>query len=270
MVYNSPMDDLQKMGWKSFSMFMSCSANVPELMYKLRKSKTETNRVFCPQRIVRSLIDFKISQKNRLYKKREYLELIVEGIDLCKKVYSTDQYESELNSLEGHINKYPQWAEINNNRTKEVEDKWTWEATNPSKNAQTAYELSRFKKMMMISIAHGSLRAATDIFLRYQDMKPENDSVIYPVRFSTDKFADKKPRINSVEAEYIKQESESRKVVIFDEDVSSGETLVKAVKLFEQFLGKKVYAVSNQWFYHHWNSGIIPRKLLKGEFGFSL
>ncbi|MBS3094868.1 hypothetical protein J4474_04335 [Candidatus Pacearchaeota archaeon] len=276
MTYSSPMNSMSAYGWQESQNEMICSTNLGEIIQSLKESVRLQNRVFYPQRILRGLINFKIEDEDELDKgkQKKYLELILDSMDLCKEVYATKFYDKKLEDFDNKLKLYCQdinIGEIPLTRRKIIEesDYFTWEATHPLKNQITAEAISQFSRMLMIPIAHGSLRAATDIFLRYKDMKPESDSVIYPVRFSTDKFKDRTLRLNEIEEEYLEKEAKRRRVVIFDEDVDSGETLTKAVRFFENLLEKQVDIAANLYRKKGESnsySGIIPRKILRTNF----
>lgn len=83
----------------------------------------------------------------------------------------------------------------------------------------------------MIALAHGGIAAGMDVFLGYCDLTA-SDSLLYAVRFSTQKLLDQEPQLSAREHSVLIRMREQRQIVIFDEDSASGTTLRKARAYF--------------------------------------
>jgi len=271
MTYNSlltRLDNQRTQPWIDYQFEMGGLTDIESVAQVLRESKNIETKVFYPHKIVRGLINSKTEDGFYLdFRKGEkYLELITDAMNFCKRVYSEEDYGQALEDLIDKIKKYdveinPRDCPLTKRKMLEIDDHVSWTATHPDLNDLTANLLSQFSNILMIPMAHGSLRAATDIFLRYQDMKPENDSVIYPVRFSAHKCQDKRPQFSRAENDYLKRNADGKEIIIFDEDIKDGNTLVTAVGVFEELFGREVTAVANTS--RHTNAGIISRDDLK-------
>ncbi|MBS3094878.1 hypothetical protein J4474_04385 [Candidatus Pacearchaeota archaeon] len=278
MTYNSlltQLDNQRTQPWVDYQFNMGGLTDIDSVIKTLRESDSIENKVFCPHKILRGLLNHKeeyARESNFCNKKgNNLIKLINEAMDFCMEVYSGKNYEQNLDKLKIEIDNYFQY--FKRKAILEIDDHVSWTSTHPDLNKSTAKLLSQFPSILMIPMAHGSLRAATDIFLRYKDMKPESDSVIYPVRFSTRKLCDCKPKLWHVECEYLIEKSSEREVILFDEDIFEGGTMVKAIGFFEQIFGKRVTAMANTS--RHTKAGIISRDDLKilsyrGEWGVKL
>lgn len=113
-------------------------------------------------------------------------------------------------------------------------DHVTWEATSAEYSRNTAKRLSNMNMgdILFIALAHGGISAGMDVFLRYCKDSGSVNSDFYPVRFSTRKMQDMVPSLTQKELEHLRGLAEERPVVIFDEDVSSGNTLHRAELFF--------------------------------------
>lgn len=129
-------------------------------------------------------------------------------------------------------------------------DTETLEETNPFYSEKTTEilrkEIGR-EKFVFVVLWHGGILPWVDVYLRLISELLQ-DSQFYPIRFSRAKKKDKIPRIDEREEfSYLSQILEGKLLVIFDEDASSGNTLLKAESYFyEKFPSlKRVLKVSN-------------------------
>ncbi len=129
-------------------------------------------------------------------------------------------------------------------------DDTTFDSTSPKYSNRTVdCLLNKFKgrNLLFIITAHGGVPAGLDVFLKYQSLSNDGDSIVYPVRYSKCKFNDLRPRLKQSEVEYLKHARGSRSVVIFDEDISGGGT-IKGMKAFFSdgiFPEKRVFITAN-------------------------
>lgn len=95
--------------------------------------------------------------------------------------------------------------------------------------------------ILMIALCHGGLVAAAQSFL-YCRRERRDDSVFYPVRFSTSKQMDKAPRLSAGEISYLQEAAVGRTLVVYDEDTRSGSTIRDAIGVFKRDLNVQ-YAI---------------------------
>jgi hypothetical protein len=129
------------------------------------------------------------------------------------------------------------------------DDILTWEATNPYLSKNTAEKLAERQKgadILFIPLAHGGVPAGMDTFLFYRDATETTNSLLYPVRFSLHKLKDRAPRITREEKNLLREKSEGRRVVIFDDDTQNyiGSTISRAMGFFKYEVFKPNHPVT--------------------------
>ncbi|MEK6964244.1 MAG: hypothetical protein AABX70_07505 [Nanoarchaeota archaeon] len=134
-----------------------------------------------------------------------------------------------------------------------VSQKWdqaTLDATVPYLSENTARRLCSDLKeapLLFIPLAHGAVAAGMDVFLHYS-LFNSKDNLFYPVRFSKTKHKDRAPRISPFEIAFLKKEVSGRVIVLFDEDKSTGRTILGAKRFFsELFPENSIYLGYNDW-----------------------
>lgn len=250
MIYKSPIEKLMPLG--SYRKSMEYNGNMREVIEIIKKRPNPVDQVFFPQRLVRGIIDYKIENPDA--DQISLRELVQESMNLCLKIYSEEDYQKSLEKLEEKLT-----PEILTKEIHERIDDVTLKASLPALSSQTAQALSPMSSMLMIPIAHGSLMAATDIFLRYRESNSQNDSAIYPVRFSADKLKDQLPMLSEEEVRYLMEIGRGKEIVIFDEDVYTGRTMNETIKFFENLFRKQVIPTTNNSRHYDYH-GLIPRK----------
>ncbi len=189
--------------------------------------------LFTP-RIVRTYIDHNIRSGNSE-------DLVAQSIDLALNIYSgSDDAKEKLKELiDDTIGQGLE--EIFVKKTIQEKDSISWTASRPEYSEDTARYLNDQvggRPILFVALAHGGTAPGMDVFLRYKDMT-ETDSAFYTVRFSRLKHGDRIPRLSGYEVEHLREDSEGRNIVIFDEDRSSGETLDSAEGFFRDILPEK-------------------------------
>jgi hypoxanthine-guanine phosphoribosyltransferase len=120
----------------------------------------------------------------------------------------------------------------------------------PIHSRETAKILSnvyRGSEILMIAMANGAVGPGMDVLFRYQSLTGSTESVFYPVRFSVYKSGDEFPYITSEEQAMLEELGDRREILIFDEDINSGQTIVTARDFFKEniFPNNAVMAVTN-------------------------
>ncbi len=203
-------------------------------------SKTLVRIAFNAARIVRAAIDNKVSEKSA-----ESELLLVEALDLAIEIYkNSDRAEDKIREFRKKVSK-----NLLGQIIFQRHDTATWEATAPHRSQETANRIADRQKgsdIMMIALAHGGVAAGIDVYLRYCDITKSEGSILYTVRFSTQKLGDKEPKLTEREKRALKGLGEERNVIIFDEDTCSGNTITSAQRFFrEKVFGREVEAQVN-------------------------
>lgn len=158
--------------------------------------------------------------------------------------------ESVLDSLSNFSSKLWSMLDLEISQKPDLE---SWLAMNPKHTIKTAQELkSRLcrDEYIFIALWNWWIVPWFDVYSKLNRSSCRT-SVLYPVRYSRIKSKDRWPQFTPEELEYLKSIIRWKKIIIFDEDASSGNTLNNAKKyLAEQFPDNKwIILRSNIWRY---------------------
>lgn len=128
-------------------------------------------------------------------------------------------------------------------------DHYTSLAMDPIRSNATADQLAKETKfgenILFIALAYGGTIPGMDTYLRYCDKNHSTDSSFYVARFSRRKRGDTTPVLSSAEIRYLNQLAEkSSAVVVFDEDTSSGKSLLGAHQFLSKVLVSKPFLLA--------------------------
>lgn len=193
-------------------------------------------------RIIRGILDYKncpAGVQHRLH------TIIPTWVDMSLWLYQWDKATFEkLETLEKELKEVWKFEML------QRFDSETLSATNPfywEKTVEVLIKEIGREEFVFIALWHGGILPWVDVYLRLTSELLQ-DSQFYPIRFSRAKKKDKTPRIDEREEfSYLSQILEGKLLVIFDEDASSGNTLLKAETYFyEKFPSlKRILKVSN-------------------------
>ncbi|MFA6089236.1 MAG: hypothetical protein WC755_05200 [Candidatus Woesearchaeota archaeon] len=202
-----------------------------------------------PPRITRVIMNYKIEKPHGedlkfllMYSKRLALNLYqnsknhYDDLSKFKKMILRHNYDKLLSQ------------EINH-----TFDKSTWKATNPEFSKVTAEKIAKQtngENILFIAFGHGGIPSGMDVFLRYESLA-KKEGLFYITRFSVHKSHDKFPNLENDEIEYLKKHANQSTIILYDEDVATGETMKVAYKYFSDivFKGKKILPFANSDFY---------------------
>lgn len=215
-----------------------------------------------PQLIIRSCLDHKIDRPEN-----SHVELLVlDSIDLALGVYTSGFCRME--QITCFANKIRQTGnqEILARPLVQKDDPLTWSSSTSHVSKEASDKLNENfgqKNLLFIALGHGSIAAGTDVFLRYT-AQSQNRGLFYAVRYSRHKLGDKIPRVSEKEIAFLQRESQSRDVLIFDDDMGRYNTLLKASHffLFNIFTDKQeISGLVNQYkrFFPHLNREYLKR-----------
>ena len=231
-VYTSPFQIFNgnPSEFSSYRNLMDCNSSAQQIFVELKEALIGSHKYLPaiplhPPRLLRAVIDWKIN-----HPEQEMERFVEQAIQVGLAVYRqqagvldmVDDFEEEIAS---------NIPELLGTRVHQEKDLVTWCATQPDLSYNSARYLAFQhvgKDMLFIALGHGGVAAGMDVLLRYVDNTGSANSVFYTTRFSRRKKYDDKPQLSAQEAESLKKLAGNRKIVLFDEDTTSGITLEKA------------------------------------------
>lgn len=218
---------------------------VSDILEDLKHKLEPSQLIFHPARLIKGLIDYKIQYPQKVVVN----DIIRYVIEFAKEIYSIRAVQLfKVTSLKLML--------MQNN----LSDFLTFEVTQEKDPAaclslvgklsqQTADQIfssTNGTDILLIPMAHGATPAGIDILLRYSILTQSNTSMVYPCRFSVHKQKDPRPHLSPYEISYLIRESRARTIVVFEENVVTGETLKAATHyLQETVFSKPVISVTN-------------------------
>ncbi|MBI2044496.1 hypothetical protein HYT23_00405 [Candidatus Pacearchaeota archaeon] len=203
-------------------------------------------------RIIRGVLDYKANVIYFNDSKHNAPELVLTAAQAVLDIYANPLRISQaVREIRDYFSSNDVFNGILDTPIKQKSDDITFESTSPRySNHAVNCLLNKFKgkDLCFVITAHGGVPAGLDVFLRYQSSSDNGDSIVYPVRYSTDKFEDINPRLTKAEIDYLKDTRKNRPVIIFDEDIASGTTIQGMKSFFSNriFPKKKIFIMANQ------------------------
>ncbi|MCH8520051.1 MAG: phosphoribosyltransferase [Nanoarchaeota archaeon] len=245
MTYKSLFDNFYP---NASSKFMNYEDTLEKLLKEFEELKTIGSLkpidilVLYPPRIIRAVIDYKIynPQITRLE------DLLQKVINFSLNIYSQSfsDISKEVRNLKEYIaTNFPDLLKF---KIIQDEDKYTWLAMNPQKADILIAKLVpiiKSKDILFIALAHGGTASGLDVYLRIKDFVLVSN--FYSVKFSRRKSFNKIPQLSSTEILNLKELAKNKQVIIYDEDVASGNTKKIAISFFSDLFGKEIYFVSS-------------------------
>ena len=242
MAYNSPFDTLFDIFLEYNSSYLGYQGTLNGVLSDLSTlasdGPTEGAYVWGlhPSRIITAVIDYKVKHPDV----PETETLLPEAIDVALGIYSNPINSAEVVAkLKDRIRSL-NLDDLLTSPLRQSIDRVTWRALDPFKSENTVQRLipqTRYDNLLFIALAHGGVAVGMDVYLRYCNAFKSKDSAFYVVRLSTQKLKDKEPRLSAPEIDYLKELAKGRRVVVFDEDISSGTTL----KIARDYFSTKVF-----------------------------
>lgn len=238
-VYNSPFERIEFLDGYCFNQYYGSLGKVLDDLEisALNPGKPESRQtlVLYPPLVIRGVLDYKIKHPENI----AVLALLRDSIRLGLDVYSLRPGLSE------EIRQFRQkilvaaGASMLCEDLKQSRDPVTWNATDPQRSMATAARLTSLtnaRDVLFIVLAHGGIAAGMDTYLRYCDFTGSCNSEFYVVRFSRMKKGDKEPRLTAEEIEYLQAQAVRRRIVIFDEDTATWQTMKLAYAYFFNYV----------------------------------
>ncbi len=220
----------------------------------MRKSaKIDEDIIKCalhPPRITRAAIDNHIDSPT--YENWMIVKCSIKiGLDVYRNVQGLEQ---KVKSFASYLR--AEHPDLTKKMVKQQLNVTTWAAMMSMYSSRTAAAILKDttkEDILLIALGHGGTAAGMDVFLRYCDIAGSRDSKFYVVRFSRVKHYDEEPKISEREKYLLRRLSRKRQIVLFDEDISSGTTLIRA----KEYFTTHVFGHDRIKDYHNYTSGKI-------------
>lgn len=209
------------------------------LIARQKNPDNTLKRAMHPSRLVRGVMDYFIDNRPDLEEgKHEVLQRAVKlsinanNYNPRRAIYQLERFKEIV-----HVRGYD---ELLSSPVVQIQDKPQWDSTDPHKSLKTAKSIiqdTNNRDILLIPLGHGGVPAGIDVYNFYTMLSESESSIIYPVRFSRLKKGDKMPRLTDEETVFLKDKSQGRQAIIFDEDTNTGETLIQALGYFQSALG---------------------------------
>lgn len=201
----------------------------------------EENIIFNAPRIIRAVINYKINS-DLLNVSGNYEDLLSEATKLAINLYKEGDVDGErICDFQRLV--YRSGADsIFNMKLEQDLDEISWNACSPEFSEVSVRKIMRNSRdggVLFLALAHGGIPSGIDVYLRYCDEAGNNGSTFYPVRFSRESTLDNFPNLSMNEKKNLSYLSNGKKVIIFDEDSITGETIRFAHKYFDEKFSEK-------------------------------
>lgn len=196
-----------------------------------------------PGRLVRGVLNYKIRQPRSI---ADIPALVTSAAEVAIDIHTGQLTADRFEAFRAEVQELPG---LMSSRLDQGRDNISEDASDPLHSQRTARELRRQTSgdsVLFIALGNGGLSAGMLAYIYYKGKKRGNDSSFYPVRYSRTKKRDGRPRLRPEEIDHLQQLAEaSSDVVVFDEDISSGRTLIKATEFFDRLLGMDTIPAAN-------------------------
>ena len=196
-------------------------------------------KLLVPPRIARSTLDFSIDTNVDGVEK---FRRASSALDICVLAYKGDIYQLNV-ALDSFKDEF---EDMMSAPVVQKKDLCSWLSyINPNNGPEAASTvLSRYSStpVTILGISHGGLPPSVDIYNRLVSAKEYDENpTIYTFRLSANKQGDKDPQLTDYENDWIQYQSRSTDIVLVDEDVDTGGTLLKAERHMD-YLGISNYS----------------------------
>ncbi|MDP3640516.1 MAG: hypothetical protein Q8R53_04950 [Nanoarchaeota archaeon] len=245
MAYHSPFEPLQSAYRLLGSERMRYSGSLENILFQLEAiastpewaTADHADFVLHPPRVIRAVVNQKIQSPEHQLEDavQKAIAYTLNAYQEPQKLRATTQAFREYLQTTAHEERL-----LSTNISQRY-DSTTWDASAPHLSQASALRLAQEigkAEFLFIALGHGGVAAGMDVYLRAAEKKRKK-SLFYVVRFSTDKHSDYSPRVSVREADFLREEAEGRAIILFDEDVTTGETMGKAYEFFSDVFDER-------------------------------
>ena len=234
----TPLDEATRIYSKNDALddmgFEGSLEEIIQVNKKLELSSPATQRAFFPPRLVRATLNYAI--ETGMNGDRKY-DLVSQTLTISTKIYQNKIEETKQNLEEFQSNT----TDLATFNTIQKEDMKSWHAHHHSNIERTIRDIeyvSCDQPVYILGLSHGGLPPALTVHTVYDI---ERDSTLYTARLSASKKRDSWPKLTDYEKDVIQHEAKDKKVILLDEDIATGKTLMKAEQYLKQELGINNY-----------------------------
>lgn len=229
---------------------MNFTGTVGDVVDQLEVAAENDDRsidLWTPARVLRGVIDLKIDRPD-LFEGDKVFDYLKNMTGLTRDIYEGLQLPDTVAKIKESIMEVEGLVEASANQDF---DPKTLIASHPDLSQRQAEILAKTKSdtsLFMIVLAHGGVPTGIHTFMRYQELSGDEEAEVYPVRLSASEgkeSQDDSTRLTNEERERIAEISKGKRVVVFDEDISSGRTLRMATESLSEITGQEVMFVAN-------------------------
>lgn len=215
--------------------FMAYDGSLAAVLNDLETGATRERVALHPPRIIRAIVDYKISNPNT----PGILPLLQEAIQLGLDFYLNGIVGEEICRFRQRVVGLTGDYSLLDAPLKQASDPATWNAMEPAKSRQTAANVlhrTDCGDILFIALGHGGVAAGMDVYLNCLNFTGNSNSKFYVARFSIHKLRDNIPRLTMEEIQYLRAQAIRRSIVVFDEDISTGTTMDRAGRFFKNLV----------------------------------
>lgn len=218
---------------------MQFQGTLEGIVNKLTKidSLSLLDKAFHPPRLVRGVLDISIESED-ICGEQKY-NLVRDALDISLAAYNQDFLDVRKRLQEFNQSKLR--GEVI--QQKDITSLYAYHYSNLKKTLGDIDYFTQGEPIHLLGISHGGLPPAMNTYLAYRDSerKGSKQSSMYTFRFSASKQEDDSPRLTDYENDVILEEAKDKKIMLLDEDISTGKTLLQAEKYLTRHLGIKHY-----------------------------
>ncbi len=202
-----------------------------------REVKNGINWILTPARIITLALEYKQQVADPVVAQ----DLLLDSIDFALGVYQNPDLvlESTGQFRERILEKNSMMLFHHHSFNTDGVSMHAYQPRNSRSTVETLLSLTDGNPVTFIAIANGGVPAGMDVFLRYRDEILSPDGLtFYSTKLSCYKdgrVGKKRPKIKPWEIRNLHEITGAKPIVLFDEDVNSGETLARARDFFRKY-----------------------------------
>jgi hypoxanthine-guanine phosphoribosyltransferase len=229
LTYNSLFD---KVTSDDLNRFYAYKGTINQIIEELKTEVPKPTLIYHPTRIIKGLIDYKVK-----HPEKEIIHSLIRYMtELTKEIYSIHAVQIfkltnfKLMLLQHEMNDFLNFEVIQEEDTAACLSSI---GRLTQKTALRIFNATKGKDILLIPMAHGATAPGIDLHLRYSILTQNNFSTVYPCRFSVHKQKDESLQLDTREKLYLSEQSKNKEVVIFEENIVTGQTIEKVQEYFK-------------------------------------
>lgn len=218
---------------------MSYEGTLEDILHEteqLTEHSEPIDKAFTPTRLVRGILDYAI--ETGIDGERKY-ELVSKSLDVCKDIYRerVEAVEENVGDVMKEVKEFEDFNVV------QKHDMTSWHAYHHNNLEKTIEDIeygAQGRPVYLLGLSHGGLPPALNTYAEYT--KRGKGMNMYTFRLSASKKRDPEPRLTDYEKDVIQDKAKDNHVVLLDEDLATGKTLLEAETYLVDELGIKQYS----------------------------